>query len=208
MWLRRGSGGRPAASEERRRVLRLYELGLLCSIWFAVIGVRLWDLQVRQASEFSHRAERQQEGLIAMPAQRGGIYDRNGVPLALSSTFESIAVYTPQVGDPDMLAGMLADVTGQAESAVRTELDKKGFRFIKRFANPEEVERIRALNLRGVQFDRESKRRYPKGSVAAHILGYVDIDEKGQDGLERRFDEILQGRPGSRRVRIDASGEE
>lgn len=211
--MRFGSGGKKAAaaagaSEERRRVIRLYAFGLACTAWFALIGLRLWDLQVRQAGELSTRAGRQQEGLIEMPAQRGGIYDRNGVPLALSSSYDSIAVWTPKIGDPDVLAGVLAGVTGLPEAAIRDELGKKGFRYIKRFADEGQVERLREMRLHGVQFERETKRRYPKGAAAAHILGFVDIKEKGQGGLELRFDEVLQGRPGSKRVRVDAGGDE
>ncbi len=204
----RNRGRSAGAPEERRRVIRLYLLALVCAVWMAVIGIRLWDLQVRQASALAGRAERQQGGLIEMPAERGEIYDRRGVALAMSSRVESIAVFAEKVGDPELIAPMIAQATGVSQATVRRELGKKGFRWIKRLAEPRETDRLRAMNIRGVHFEEASKRYYPKGSAAAHLLGYVSIDQKGQGGLELRYDDLLRGRSGKRQVSVDADGEE
>ena len=108
----------PNGETLRRRLLRLYLFGVLASFWFAVIVLRLWDFQVRQADDLSLRAIRQQEGEIDIPATRGGIYDRAGAELALSTPVQSIGVFPKKVIEPDVTAGLLAGILQVNESAL------------------------------------------------------------------------------------------
>lgn len=191
-------------SEERRRVLRLYTIGFVCTLWMVLIGLRLWDLQVRQARNLAELAHRQQEGFIEMPAERGAIYDRRGVELALSSPVESIAAFPEKIVDRDLAVSALAQVLGRSETDIRENLEGEGFRWIKRLAEPGETSRLQAFKLAGIHFEDESKRYYPKGSVGAHLLGYVGLDQNGQGGLELVHEDLLSGRPGKKHVSYDA----
>jgi len=187
-----------------RRAARLYAFGAVVCVWMALIGLRLWDFQVRQADRFENRAARQHEGLIEIEGRRGTIYDRRGAELAMSTPAESIGVFPPKIKEPELVASLLSEVLGVNEGVILKKLRSERFQWVKRLAEPGEAERVRNLNLSGIQFERESKRYYPKGTVAAHVIGAVGVDHHGQSGIELRFNEMLTGRPGSRMVRRDA----
>ena len=192
----------------RNDLVRLTVFGLLCSLWLLAVTWRLFDLQVRQGDHFRDLARRQHVGMVEIRAERGGIYDRHGVDLALSSPVESVAVFPDKVNDPEMLAKVLAQVLGVDQSAVEAKLRRKGFQWIERQIEPGQSQRLKGfleqLKLEGVHFEKESRRYYPKRSVAAHVLGYVSVDHRGLGGLELTYEKLLVGEPGLRQVSYDA----
>ena len=189
---------------QRLPSFRLFVFALTAGLWLVLIVVRLWDLQILQAPRLAKKAQRQHEDVIELAARRGRIYDRFGVELARSIPVDSIGVFPAKVGDPEMVAALLAKVLQENPNTLNNLLRKKRFQWVRRLAEPGEAERIRELPLAGLHFEKESKRYYPKGTVAAHILGAVGVDHTGLAGLEQTFDAKLRGFPGQRAVLVDA----
>jgi cell division protein FtsI (penicillin-binding protein 3) len=186
---------------------RVYLFVLLGFGWLGAVVLRLWELQVREAARYFAMAAVQHEGEIALRATRGAIYDRMGEPLAVSTWVDSIFALTPEerdLGDVEMKAGMLAPILHVDTRTLEQKINKRSFQWIKRLAEPGESARVRDLNLPGIHFEKESKRYYPNGEIAAHILGAVGIDHAGQAGLENSHEELLRGKPGRQLVRFDA----
>ena len=199
----------PRAFSVRRRVealpsFRLLFFAILSTLWFGLAVFRLWDYQVLRVEHFADKAKRQHEGTIKIRAARGVIYDRAGEKLAFSTPVDSIGVFPRRVPNPQLTASLLAEVLGADEDAIYKKLTRTRFQWIKRLAEPGEAARIRNLSPAGIHFEKESKRHYPHGTVAAHLLGAVGVDHGGQAGLEQSFDKVLQGRPGLRLVQYDA----
>jgi cell division protein FtsI (penicillin-binding protein 3) len=200
-----GSTSRTRVRDHSERTAqRIYLFALLALVWLLAVVVRMGDMQIRQASQFTAKALRQQEGTIEVGASRGGIYDRFGEELALSTPVDSIGVFPEKVHDVEFTATMLHQVLDIDRRTLEKKLRGDKFDWIKRFAEPGEAMRVRHLNLNGIHFEKESKRYYPKGTVAAHILGSVGTDHFGLAGLEQQFEDKLQGTPGQNLVQYDA----
>lgn len=194
----------PSVAANRRRLLRIYLFGLAASLWFGLVVVRLWDFQVRQADRLTAKAVNQQEGQVDIRADRGGIYDRTGAELALSTPVQSIGVFPKRIANPQVAVRMLADILQLDEAELSRKFAGRKFQWVKRLADPAEVERVRQLGLKALHYEEEGKRYYPKGAVAAQVLGAVGIDHDGQSGLEFYFDKQLRGADGVRLVQYDA----
>lgn len=184
---------------------RLYILGGLLCFWVLAIGCRLVYLQVFHYGDFAKQAQRQQQRSIEVSPSRGVIYDRNGKELAMSVSVDSIFAVPSEVPDQESAASVLAQVLGSDRDEILARLrGSRAFAWIARKVEPEKSARVRALNLRGVYFQKESKRYYPKNELAAQVLGYVGLDDEGLSGVEREFDERLTGKPGRMLITMDA----
>ncbi len=165
------------------------------------IGARLVQLQIGRCADFRARAEDQYRSRVVVPATRGAILDRSGNPLAISMEALSLYVHPRRVEDPERSATVLAPVLGMPAREILARLRSgKPFVYLKRLLEPGDAERVRALGLpigddRPFGFERESKRVYPRGRLAAHVVGYSTIDGEGVEGIERRFDDQLRGDP-------------
>lgn len=188
--------GMPTNRLGRRGRMRVLCFGLAVLLWFGLVVVRLWDLQVLQGGRLSEKAVRQQEAQVDIPARRGGILDREGAELALSTPVQSIGVFADRVEDREALAALLAEVLQVDEVALLAKLRRGGFQWVKRLVDLPATERVRRLGLDVLHFETESKRYYPHGTVGAQVLGTVGIDHVGLAGLEQHFDPQLRGRPG------------
>ncbi len=184
---------------------RLYLLGGLLLLWAVGIGIRLFDLQVVQYGDLLQRAQRQQQRTIEVAPPRGIIYDRNGRELAMSVTVDSIFAVPGEIPDPHSTAKLLAKVLRTDAGEVLARLKSaRGFSWVARKVDAPTSERVRALNLRGIYFQKESKRFYPKRELAAHVLGYVGLDDEGLGGIEHGYDERLGGAAGRMLISVDA----
>jgi cell division protein FtsI/penicillin-binding protein 2 len=192
----------PDSSERTAR--RIYLFAIFALAWLLIVVVRMGDMQIRQASRFTAKALRQQEGTVEVAASRGAIYDRFGEELALSTPVDSIGVFPEKVQDVAFTSTMLRQVLDIDRTALDRKLRGTEFEWVKRFAEPGEAMRVRHLNLTAIHFEKESKRYYPKGTVAAHILGSVGTDHFGLAGLEQEFEDKLRGTPGKNLVQYDA----
>ena len=191
--------------EPRSVRVRIVVVAGLAALWVGAVGFRLSYLQLFRYSEYLARAQRQQQRILEVTPKRGAIYDRNLRELAMSVSVDSCFAVPAEIADPDLAARLLASVLPLSEEEIRTRLvSARSFAWIARKLTAEQVERIQALNLRGIYFQKENRRFYPKRSLAAHLLGYVDIDEQGLAGLEYAFEKQIRGRPGRLLILADA----
>src|SRR2546423_941176 len=163
---------------------RLTWLALIVSAWGAAIFVNLVSLQVIHHREYAGKARAIQEVVVQLPAPRGTIFDRNGQPLAMSVSLQSVHVNPLKVADIGFAARLLAPVLDLDRVALEAKMrdayeHDRGFLWVKRKITPGEVERLRRMGLNYVSIVTESQRHYPKGMLAAHVIGGVDFEEKG-----------------------------
>lgn len=184
---------------------RLYIFGGLLLLWVLIIAGRLFSLQVIHYRDWAQRAKRQQQRFVELTPPRGVIYDRNGQELAMSVQVDSVFAVPGDVPDHATAASLLAGVLGTDAAEIQQKLDSgKTFLWIARKVDSATSTRIKQLNLKGIYFAKEPKRFYPKGDLAAQVLGYVGLDDDGLGGVELNFDETLRGIAGSTRIRVDA----
>src|SRR5271155_4233080 len=194
-----------STSQSNSARFRLYTLsGLLC-LWLLAICLRLVYLQIFCYGDFERRAQHQQQRSFDLSPKRGVIYDRAGRELAMSIQVDSAFVVPSEAPD---LANTISLITRIAKDDPRVVLADcrahKTFCWVARKADAEVIERIRALNLQGLHFQKEPKRFYPKRELAAQVLGYVGTDDQGLSGLERQYNQQLQGKPGKLMISVDA----
>jgi len=184
---------------------RLYILGGILLFWLSVICLRLVYLQIFRYGEFQQRADHQQQRSINVSAKRGIIFDRQGNELAMSVMVDSAFAVPSEVPDLPTAISLITRITGDDARMVLADCRAhKTFCWVARKANAETTDRIRALNLQGIHFQKESKRFYPKRELAAQVLGYVGTDDGGLSGIEREYDEQLRGQPGRMQISVDA----
>jgi cell division protein FtsI (penicillin-binding protein 3) len=178
----------------------------LCSL--ALIG-RAVDLQLIDNDFYRQQGDARFLREIPIPTSRGMITDRNGEPLAVSSPVESVWG-NPQelLKAPDRLPE-LARALGVPVDYLTRKLGQrsdKEFVYLKRRINPDQARAILAHNIPGVFSQREFRRFYPQGEALAHVLGFTNIDDRGQEGVELAFDDWLRGTPGAKKVIRDRRG--
>jgi len=184
---------------------RLYLLGGFLVFWFCVICLRLVYLQIFRYGDFQQRAEKQQQRAVNVSAKRGVIYDRQGNELAMSILVDSAFAVPSEVPDLPNAIALITRISGGDPRMVLADCRAhKTFCWVARKANADVIERIRALNLQGIHFQKESKRFYPKRELSAQVLGYVGTDDEGLSGIERGYDEQLRGQPGRMQISVDA----
>jgi cell division protein FtsI (penicillin-binding protein 3) len=176
---------------------RLILIAVVVFAWAGLIASKLVTLQVIRAEELGERANRQYQQRIVLTPKRGTVFDRNGRILAINVDRQSIYAVGDEVDDPAAAARTLAPLLDRRAAELERILSRrKGFVWLKRKADPPLAREIRALGLGGIHFVTESKRVYPSGRLAGHVLGFAGIDNDGLAGLEYQYDSYLRGRPG------------
>jgi len=184
------------------RLLLVASLILICLV--AVVG-RLGYLQLICHSGYLARAARQQQRTIDITPKRGSIYDRNMDPLAMSIPVDSVFAVPIEVGDAQLAAQLLSRVLAIPSEVLEAKLESaQSFVWIARKVPPDKKEAVEALNLKGIYFQKENQRIYPKRDLAAHVLGFVDLDEKGLAGIEYELDSQIRGKSEKIVVMADA----
>ena len=212
MRLRRTLGIQDAIGGTRTKAKgRLAWFAAAILVWGALILAQLLRLQVFHHSEYVRLAQRQQEENVEIAAPRGSIYDRTGQLLAGSVERDSIYINPLQVPDlqvaSDILSGVLHIDRAELYGRMRWyAASHKGFMWVARAIEPERCDRLRSLHLDWIRFARESRRSYPRNTLAAHVVGAVDSQQVGEWGVERSFQSELRGRPGEVRMLTDAKG--
>jgi cell division protein FtsI (penicillin-binding protein 3) len=174
---------------------RLLILAAVALFWMTAVFGRVAYLQLFCHGEYLARASRQQRRVIEITPMRGAIYDRNMQALAMSLPVESAFAVPSEVKDAAMAARLLSSVLAIPQDVLRQKLDGGGtFVWIQRKLPPEKAEAVKSLNLKGVYFQEENQRYYPKRDMAAHVLGFVDVDEKGLGGIEHEYDDLIRGK--------------
>ena len=179
-------------------------------VWTVAIQARLVHLQVFSHADLTARAERQQQRTITAPAKRGEIVDRHGRLLAYSVDTDTIYAVPVEVDNEEATAKALCaafedECTRQDKQALIERMSRsRPFTYIKRRVSPLEARKIAALKLPGIGFMQESRRFYPNKELAAHLLGYVGLDNVGLSGVEATYDKAVRGREGTLLVQTDA----
>jgi cell division protein FtsI (penicillin-binding protein 3) len=174
---------------------------------FFLVFLRLADLMILNHERLSEKAQQQHIKVEDIQVRRGIIYDRRGRELALNLELESLYC------DPKMLnlnsenAKRLASVISQEPKVILAKIPYEGrFAWIKRKLEPNDAEKIRGLHIQGLAFLPEAKRVYPREELAAHILGFVGVDNQALEGIELRYDDYLKTSGGKVFFERDASG--
>ena len=184
---------------------RLLKFGVFLFVWAVLIVARLLILQVWHYGEWVQRAQRQQQRTVEISPQRGIIYDRNGKELAMTVQVDSIFAVPSEVPDQKNTATLLAKLVGDDPDSVLERMQsQKNFAWIARKVDSDTAERIKALNLRGIYFQKELKRFYPEKQLAAQVLGYVGMEDTGLAGIEHLYQEKLNGVKGRVVITMDA----
>jgi cell division protein FtsI (penicillin-binding protein 3) len=176
----------------------------------SLLVARLVYLQVFQAGHLSALAEAQRTKTVDLSAVRGEIVDANGKELAVSVDAYSVYAMPREAKDfdPKATADKLAPVLGMKPADLEKQLQGQHFRWLKRKEPKVVRDQIRALKLAGVGLVRESRRVYPKGQLAATLIGFVGVDNQGLAGIEHAFDKVLRGPSQKMQVQVDAYGRE
>jgi cell division protein FtsI (penicillin-binding protein 3) len=186
---------------------RVYVLVAVMVLWAAIIGVRLYFLHVVHSADYRQRAARQQQRTLEVSPRRGIIYDRNGNELAVSIKVDSLFAVPDDIADVPKTAKLLSTLTGIPKNDLIEKLrSQRSFVWLKRKLNASEAAAVRRANVPGLYFQKEDMRYYPKRELASHVLGYVDIDEKGLGGLEYRYNGSIRGDSGRILFMTDARG--
>jgi cell division protein FtsI (penicillin-binding protein 3) len=170
----------------------------------AVLMGRAVFLQVFDTQFLQQQGDRRHVGVVKVPAYRGKILDRNNEALAISTPVESVWV-NPQhfkKDEEDKLrqVGKILNVPGKKIRWLLNAASNKRFAYLKRRINPELAQKVRAVHVSGVYFEREFKRYYPAGAVSAHVVGFTDVNDVGQEGMELGYEHVLKGVAGKKRV--------
>jgi cell division protein FtsI (penicillin-binding protein 3) len=188
----------------RRRLLALLILSVLA---FLAISGRLVVLQVFDAGSLDQAAARQRLTVIDLPATRGRIFDRNLNDLALSVPARAVWADPRLVRDKPRTAARLAKALDVKQATLARRLASKGrFVYLARRIPKLRGDVVQRLNLPGVFVVADVARRYPSGTVAAQVLGFVDIEGHGQAGIEQQYDGLLRGHPGKIQLERDPQG--
>lgn len=189
----------PELSGRRRFILACFMLAMCGLIWRAV------DLQVLNNSFLQNRGDAVHLSNIKIPAYRGQILDRDGHALAISAPVSSVWV-SPQEFDANGQGKKLASMLELGQKALTKKTDKtsgRRFVYLRRHMDPQLAERIEDLGVVGVYAQKEYRRFYPDGEVAAHVVGFTNVDGEGQEGLELAYESRLQGVSGVEQVLRD-----
>jgi cell division protein FtsI (penicillin-binding protein 3) len=196
------------ASPTKRSAEPAVRVGLVAAlavVWMLAATLQLGRLQLVEYGAYLERARRQQQRMVEVSPPRGILYDRNGRELAVSIQVDSAFAVPAEIPNPYMAARLLAPVLGVSPEEIETRLSRsRSFVWLARKLPADTAEQIKALNLSGVYFQKENRRFYPKRDLAAHVLGFVDIDEKGLAGIEYSLDEEIRGQPVRMLVLADA----
>jgi len=191
---------------------RFFVICLVFFFWLCAISSRLFWLQIVRHKEFVERAEKQQQRTFDVAPRRGILYDRNMRELAMTVLVDSIYADPSQIDDKQATAHTLAllvhtdsadAMTTESEIAARLNAGRN-FAWIARRVSPQVSAAVKALNIKGVYFQKEFQRFYPDSEIAAQVLGYVGVDDNGLGGLEEKFNSGLHGTAGVMFTALDA----
>jgi len=197
----------PALHLDLQRWRMRLVLGLMFAA-FASLGLRALYLQGWQTEFLNEQGEKRTHRVVEIPAHRGMITDRRGVPLAVSTPVESIWLNPREANAAPVQIQALASLLGRDPDELGRDFGdtRRSFIYLRRHAPPELASSVQALGIKGVDTRQEYRRYYPSAEVTAQILGMTNIDDQGQEGIELAYQSTLAGVPGKKRVLRDRLG--
>lgn len=188
----------------RRLVIAgLFLLAMITLLW------RAFDLHISSQVFLQKQGDARHIRTVEISAHRGNIYDRNGEPLAISTPVDSVWINPKQITSSlDQLPELAKLLSIKVESLQKRLLknSSREFMYVKRRIQPSLATKVKELAIEGVYLQREYQRFYPTGEVSAHVLGFTNVDDKGQEGLELAYNEFLTGKPGKKKIIRDRLG--
>ncbi|UCG79196.1 MAG: penicillin-binding protein 2 [Nitrospirota bacterium] len=174
---------------------------------FGLLFWRTFDLMLLRHETFVNKANVQQSQEIEIQVRRGVIYDRRGRELAVNIEQRSLYIDPTKVRSVPETAHKLSRALGIDKRKLLKKLDAdRKFVWIRRKMDGKEMSRVNKLKISGIGYVPESERVYPRGAIASHLLGFVDIDNHGLEGIEKKYEKFLTSRGGKIRVSTDARG--
>jgi len=183
-------------------LIALVVLGLVC---------RVLDLAIFDKHFLQSQGDQRVLRMVSTPSYRGMIFDRNGYPLAVSTTVYSIWVNPKEFDIKKESLTSLSKLLNVPAKELRTIIERnqklhREFTYLKRGMSPEIANKVKALGITGIYTQQEFRRFYPEGEAAAHVIGFTNVDDKGQEGLELAYNDWLQGEQGKKWVIKDRLG--
>jgi cell division protein FtsI (penicillin-binding protein 3) len=193
---------------------RFYVVMVVIVLIYTALLARTAYIQVVEPEMLKKQGDMRSIRTLANTVQRGNILDRNGHELAISVPVETVWADPKIIMKNNALAMVdhwqaLADVLGQDINKITNRVLRnptKRFVYIERQVSPAMANYIRKLNIPGIHLRKESKRFYPTGEISAHVVGFTDVDDKGIEGIERLYNQLLTGTDGNKKYRKDAKG--
>ncbi len=181
----------------------------LLFVVFTLLLIRAFWIQGPGNAFYEAKAVRGTQRELELPASRGKILDRNGQVIATSLEAKSVIAYNDTVPD-DLVAEKvqkLASLLQMSEYDLRKKLKEERKQvFLKRQVNPDVAQQIKKLEIPGIGLNNEYRRFYPEGEAMAHVVGFTNVEDRGQEGMELSREKDLAGHPGQRRVVVDRLG--
>jgi len=202
------------SSQPTTTAWRYYVVLAIVALIYAGLLARSAYIQIIEPDMLKKQGDNRSIRTAAKTVQRGSIVDRNGDELAISVPVETVWADPKIIMDNNALAmtehwQALADVLGKNVNKLTTRVVKnprKRFVYLERKISPAMANYIRELKIPGIHLRKESKRFYPTGEISAHVVGFTNVDDKGIEGVERVYDQMLTGKGGAKRFRKDAKG--
>ncbi len=187
---------------------RLNFIFIIMAAGFIVAILRLAWLQLLQGDALAMKAEKQHRRLIDIEGERGNIYDRNRRELAVNLDMPSLYGIPSAIDNPSTVVRKISHVVDIDSATVKSRLNsKKHFAWIKRRLSPDLAEKVETMNIKGIGLAPEKKRFYPNKELIGHILGFTNTDSHGLEGLEKYYEEFLNGDKGALVLERDARGQ-
>ena len=202
---------RSVENDAQARSYRWRSTLVLCLVGMGALGLiaRAVELQLLDHGFLAKQGDDRSMRVVKIAAHRGAITDRHGEPLAVSTPVDSVWVNPQELNDNIDQLPRLAKALKQDQQylarRITSNLDHE-FLYLERHMPPEQAAHIKALGIPGVYLLREYRRYYPAGEVSGHVVGFTTIDDRGQEGLELGFEQLLNGEDGAKRVIQDLYG--
>lgn len=202
----------PSLIERLKALLSAWRHVSVLGLFFAVMVVLAWrlvDLHVVDQDFLRKQGDVRTVRTETVDAHRGMITDRHGEPLAISTPVETIWANPSEMDPSDPRLAPLARMLGVSEGGLRARLERyagREFIYVRRKIQPDLARQVMNLDVPGIYSRREYRRYYPAGEVTAHVVGFTNIDERGQEGIELAYNDWLSGERGSKRVLKDNRG--
>jgi cell division protein FtsI (penicillin-binding protein 3) len=185
---------------------RFASVALILFVFVLVILARSFQLQITDNEFFKEKSKSRHFRTVVDKTERGMIIDRNGFPLAVSTEMISVGIYPRKFDKKNPNVKTMLKTLNIPVKNFNKILKRKKYSFLKRHLTPAMGEFIKSLQIKGLDIQKETKRYYPAGSLISQIVGFTGIDNKGQEGLELFYDQMLRGKDGTKKVLTDRLG--
>jgi cell division protein FtsI (penicillin-binding protein 3) len=193
--------------KEKWARIRIRMIGGVFVFFFAITSARAFYLQIIKKDQLVRLAEKQHQKIVALTPARGSIYDINSAPLAVSIEMDSCFAEPRSIENIAETAARLAPYLGMSLETVKNKLNaSRNFAWLQRRMPPDQVQKIKNLDIDGIGFVKETKRFYPNGEVAAHVIGFTGLDPDGLEGIELKYNSTILGSTGYLVTERDALG--